>query len=174
MAMSRALVRQDAPKGNVLLVWTDGEECFVRYGANDGLWGSRRAAEYIRGRKDMKIRAVICLDMLGDADLRISVPSNGSDSLAEVAVQAAKRIGEPELVLPVVECVTDDHVPFLTAGFEAIDLIDFEYGPANSYWHTKADTIERISEESLLKAGRLVAEMLGMLLRGEGQDEASL
>ena len=58
----------------------------------------------------------------------------------------------------------DDHVAFLERGFKAIDLIDFEYGPGNSYWHTPDDTMDHVSEASLLRAGRLVTELLNILL----------
>ena len=102
--------------------------------------------------------------MLGDKDLEISIPANGSPTLAKIAAHAAKRAGYPGLVKPIDELVTDDHVPFLEKGYKAIDLIDFSYGPNNSYWHTPQDTMDKISEESLLKSGRLVAEMLNILL----------
>ena len=31
-------------------------------------------------------------------------------------------------------------------------LIDFSYGPKNSYWHTEADTMDKISAESIKTA----------------------
>ena len=48
--------------------------------------------------------------------------------------------------------------------FKAINLIDFSYGPDNSYWHTPQDTMDKISEESLLKSGKIIAELLNILL----------
>ena len=62
------------------------------------------------------------------------------------------------------ELVKDDHAPFLEKGFKAIDLIDFNYGPGNSYWHTPQDTMDKISKESLLKSCRILAELLNILL----------
>ena len=150
-------------RGNLMLVWTDGEECFGTYGPGDGLWGSRRAAELMTERK-LKVQAVVCLDMLGDRDLAISVPANGSPALAKIAVHAAARAGLSGAVRQIDDIVTDDHVPFLEKGYKAIDLIDFSYGPGNSFWHTDKDTMENISEESLLASGRIVAEMLNILL----------
>ena len=149
--------------GNVLLVWTDGEECVSAYGPDDGFWGSKRAADWLvsTGRD---VRAVICVDMIGDRDLSISIPDNGSPKLVEVALEAAKKAGCPGLVKPIEELVKDDHVAFLNRGFDAIDLIDFDYGPDNSHWHTPQDTMDKISAESLLKSGRIVAEMLNILL----------
>ena len=163
MGLINAFTNWQTPKGNLLLVWTDGEECMSAYGPNDGLWGSKRAAEHLVS-KGRQVQAVICLDMLGDKDLQISVPANGSPTLAKIAVHAAKRAGYPELVKPIDELVKDDHVPFVEKGFKAIDLIDFSYGPQNSYWHTPEDTMDKVSEESLLKSGKLIAELLNILL----------
>ncbi len=152
-----------ARKGNLMLVWTDGEECMERYAENDGLWGSKRAAAYL-AETGRKVQAVVCLDMLGDRDLSIRVPANGTMALAKIAVHAARRIGRPDLVRLTDDLVKDDHVAFLERGFKAIDLIDFSYGPDNAYWHTPQDSIENISEASLLTSGRLVVEMLNILL----------
>ena len=163
IGLANAFSNWRSPKGNLMLVWTDGEECMTAYGPNDGFWGSKRAAAYLE-EKNRKVQAVICVDMLGDKDLDISIPSNGSPTLAKIAVHAAKRIGCPGLLKPRDEFVKDDHVAFLERGFKAVDLIDFNYGPSNSYWHTPQDTMDKVSEESLLKSGKLVAEMLNILL----------
>ena len=133
------------------------------YVPGDGFQGSQRAAEYLKS-KNRKVQAVICLDMLGDRDLSVSIPANGSKSLARIAYHAARRIGEDRLVTLSDILVKDDHLAFLEAGYPAIDLIDFEYGPDNSWWHTSADTIDKIAEDSILKVGRLVAEMLEILI----------
>ena len=150
-------------RGNLMLVWTDGEECQLGYGLNDGFWGSKRAAKWLR-ESGRKVQAVVCLDMLGDRDLAVSVPSNGSPALARIAQHAARRIGSPKLVQTSDVLVKDDHVAFLDEGFKAIDLIDFSYGPDNSFWHTPQDTMANVSEASLLLSGRLVVEMLNILL----------
>lgn len=164
LTLTQLLSERKSPPGNILLVWTDGEECQGGvYTPEDGLQGSKRAVEYLKAKKQA-VQAVICLDMLGDRDLHISVPANGTPTLAKLAVHAGRRIGHPGLVSLSELSVRDDHVPFLDAGFPAIDLIDFDYGPGNSWWHTAEDTCDKLSEESLLKAGRLVCELLNILL----------
>jgi hypothetical protein len=163
VGIANAFSNWRTPKGNLLLVWTDGEECMEQYGENDGLWGAKRAVEYVEA-KGMKVQAVVCLDMLGDRDLEIKIPANGSPALSKIAVHAARRAGYPGLVSQWDENVTDDHAPFLKKGHKAIGMIDFSYGPANSYWHTQADTMDKISAESLFKSGKIVAEMLNILL----------
>lgn len=163
IALANALGRWRMPRGNVLLAWTDGEECINHYSANDGLQGARRIVDYLKW-KGCTVQAVICLDMIGDRDLAISVPANGSPALSKIALYAARSIGEPDLVKLTEDTVKDDHVPFLEARMKAIDLIDFSYGPDNSWWHTPEDTCDKVSVESLLKSGRLVCEMLNILL----------
>lgn len=167
VALAGVLRSQRPVACNVMLVWTDGEECMNAYVEDDGLWGSRHAAKSLR-ESGVDVRAVICVDMLGDRDLHVSIPKNSSPALAKIALRAAKRAGVADKVSRTDFLVKDDHVPFLEAGFKAIDLIDFEYGSApglNDYWHTAKDTPDRISEESLLVAGRLVAGMLDILLQ---------
>ena len=157
------------PKGiNVLLLWTDGEECMEHYGQNDGLWGSRHAARKLK-EEGLAIKAVVCLDMLGDADLGIVVPRNGAGWLAQIALDAGADL-RAGLVAAGHDLVADDHLPFLEEGFDAIDLIDFQYGGGpgrNDYWHSAQDTMDKISEKSLLLSGRLVVELLNRLSKKE-------
>ena len=167
IALASAINERGLPKGNLMMIWTDGEECMESYTDDDGFWGSKHAVASVRSN-GIQVRAVICLDMLGDRDLRITIPSNGDATLSKIALHAARRAGlEDGFVRLVDDDVKDDHMPFLKAGFKAIDLIDFEYGSApgrNDYWHTPEDTIDKISVESLHKSGRLVAEILNIIL----------
>lgn len=165
IALCSTLSRSPKLAGNVLLLWTDGEECMRAYDEHDGLHGSRHAAAKFlaQGRT---IRAVICVDMLGDRDLSISIPKNCSPELRALAHQAAERTGLKKLVRDIPELVKDDHLPFLRAGFPALDLIDFAYGSKpglNDYWHTPADTEDKLAAESLLASGRLLCAMLELL-----------
>ncbi|MGN0855592.1 MAG: M28 family metallopeptidase [Kiritimatiellia bacterium] len=166
VGLANVLADWRTPRGNVMLLWTDGEECMESYGANDGFWGSRRAAAQLKA-SGRKVRAVICLDMLGDKDLAITLPRNTSPALRKIAHFAAKQAGLEDLVSDVEDMVKDDHVAFMDEGFKAITLIDFDYGSApglNDYWHTEQDTVDKISDASLLKSGQLVCAMLNILL----------
>ena len=167
VALAGVLCTHRTQNANVMLIWTDGEECMNAYVEDDGLWGSRHAAKSLK-ESGVKVKAVICLDMLGDKDLHVSIPKNSSPALSKIALAAAKKAGVADKVSRVDLLVKDDHVPFLEAGFKSIDLIDFEYGSApglNDYWHTAKDTVDKISEESLFTAGKLVAGMLDILLQ---------
>ena len=167
VALAGVLYNHRTQNDNVMLIWTDGEECMNAYVEDDGLWGSRHAAKSLK-ESGVKVKAVICLDMLGDKDLHVSIPKNSSPALSKIALAAAKKAGVADKVSRVDLLVKDDHVPFLEAGFKSIDLIDFEYGSApglNDYWHTAKDTVDKISEESLFTAGKLVVGMLDILLQ---------
>ena len=89
-----------------------------------------------------------------------------ADTMGDAVFEAAKRAGLEGLVSLGRDTVKDDFAVFLDAGCPAVNLIDFDFGSApgrNDYWHTPQDTMDKISEESLLKAGMLVAELLNML-----------
>ena len=56
--------------------------------------------------------------------------------------------------------IIDDHTPFQKQGIPTLDIIDFEFGESNRYWHTKADTMDKISSKSLKTVGNVTLELL--------------
>lgn len=136
----------------VAYLFLDGEESRERYSAQDGLQGAWHAAR----SADLPRVPVIVLDMLGAKGGTPGLASNGSPRLKTVARRAADALGQP---LPAQGEIVDDHVPFLAEGWQAIDLIDFDYAP----WHTAADTLEQLSAETLGQALRLVRKMVALL-----------
>jgi Zn-dependent M28 family amino/carboxypeptidase len=95
-------------------------------------------------------QAVIVLDMIGDADLNIYYEANSDAQLeGEIWGQAA-RLGFQGQFIPEPRFnMLDDHTPFLAAGIPAVDIIDFDY----PYWHTAADTPDKVSAQSLQAVG---------------------
>ena len=164
--LANALSDRPFRRGNVMLVWTDAEECRVAYGRHDGFQGSRHVVEQFAVKR-RAVKAAICLDMLGDRNLHITVPGNGTPALRAYAAKAAAKAGLPQMLsLQDAMVVGDDHSPFLEAGCPAICLIDFDYGTMpglNNYWHTPLDTIDKISADSLYAAGRITAELVNLL-----------
>ena len=166
VGLAQAIDSCGGPPGNLMLMWLDGEECMYSYSPTDGLWGSKEAAKRLYS-SDRKVKAVICVDMLGDSDLKISLPRNTSPELRRLALDCAARKGHGKIVSEMFESVKDDHLPFRTLGYKTIDLIDFEYGSApglNDYWHTPKDTIDKISMFSLETSGEILCEMINSLL----------
>ena len=151
------------------LVFFDGEEAFgENITATDGLYGSHYYARALwRPLPEHKKPAYgIVLDMIGDRDLLITPPTNSGAGLVQLAVDCARDLGYAEYIEPSSGAITDDHVPLNTeARFPSTDLIDFSY---EGIWHTKHDTLERISPDSLKIAGDITVEMLKRLLDPEG------
>lgn len=68
----------------------------------------------------------------------------------------AERLGHGAFVRQTGAGVVDDHVPFLEAGVEAIDIIEF----VPPEWHTQDDTPEHCSADSLLQVGDTLLEFI--------------
>jgi Zn-dependent M28 family amino/carboxypeptidase len=107
-----------------------------------------------------RIQAMILVDMIGDANLDIHRESNSTPWLTDIVFNAAHRLGYTKEFLDSPITIGDDHIPFLNAGVAAVDLIDYNYGPGNSYWHTDKDTVEHCSPRSLTIVGRVVLASL--------------
>ena len=54
----------------------------------------------------------------------------------------------------------DDHVPFLQRRVPVLNLIDFQYGPQNSYWHSAGDTLDKISAQSICTIADLTMALI--------------
>jgi Zn-dependent M28 family amino/carboxypeptidase len=170
IALAGAIRRAGPMPDNIMLLWTDAEECMVSYSENDGFQGAKHALKSFKDKR-RAVKAAIGLDMLGDKDLHIQMPVNGTVKLQNAVFEAARRAGLEGLVSVGKDVVRDDFAIFYDAGCPAVNLIDFQFGSApgkNDYWHTVEDKMDKISEESLLKSGMLVAELLNML-EGNGK-----
>lgn len=156
----------DPPPLPVRLVFFDGEEAVRAWGPRDGTYGSRHMAERLsrEGRLE-EIGALVLVDMVGDADLGIAREGNSTRWLTEVIWEAAEEIGHGDHFEGRVQFIEDDHLPFLRAGIDAVDLIDFEYGPGNRYWHAPFDTFDKISADSLQVVGETVLAALPAIAR---------
>lgn len=167
LALAPVLKAGAAGRPSVLLAFLDGEECRVNYGPADGLHGSRHlAARLVAEGRARGVRAMILLDMVGDRDLNVAIPRNGTPELISAVFRAAEEGGVRERFSLAGGGVLDDHQPFLDANMPAVDLIDFDYGSArglNDYWHTAEDTIDKLSPGSLETVGRVVLRMVNGL-----------
>jgi hypothetical protein len=83
--------------------------------------------------------------------------------LRQLIWRTATELGYGQYFLTAPGSVTDDHHPFLAAGGRAVDIIDFDYGPENSYWHTDRDTVDKLSARSFQIVGDVLLEVLKKL-----------
>jgi hypothetical protein len=165
--LGRALapaLRAEPPRCTRWLVFFDGEEAQVAWSASDSLYGSRALVTALRQSGELaRLRALVVADMIGDRDLGIRREALSTAWLTDLLWSTARRLGFDRHFLEASQGVEDDHAPFLEAGVAAALLIDFEYGGRpgrNGYWHTAADTVDKLSAESLRIVGTVIAEAL--------------
>jgi hypothetical protein len=151
------------PSRGVDLLFVDGEDYGTFTGPDGGigpdvLLGSRHFAASLPPDR-FPLYAVL-LDMVGDADLRISQEGYSVARAPEVVTRvwdAARDLGYGDVFVPGVRyTITDDHIPLLDRGIRAIDVIDYEY-PA---WHTVDDTPDKVSARSLKIVGDVVVALV--------------
>lgn len=153
-------------KHDLVLVFFDGEEAIRDWSDKDSLYGSRRiAARWYKDGTIARINALINVDMIGDRDLVLLKESFSSEPLQRLVWSVARELGYSRHFGTQGWAVEDDHTPFLRLGVRAINLIDFDYGPNNSWWHTDDDTMDKLSPKSFEVVGRVVAETLKRLDR---------
>ena len=151
---------------DVYLVWFDGEEAIrEEWEGTDNLYGSRHLAD--RWRKDgtlAKIKALINVDMIGDKGLDIKPEGNSDPRLQQLVWSTAAGLGYQAYFLSQrMSPEEDDHIPFKVLGVSVLDIIDFNYGPDNQYWHSDQDTMDKLSAQSLEVVGTVVLESVHRL-----------
>jgi glutaminyl-peptide cyclotransferase len=159
---------------SVWLVWDDAEEAMKPDGSGglpqempfdkDSLYGIRHLAEKWQADGTIrKIKAFLLADMIGDADLNVDHDRNSTPWLEDVLYQSASRLGYQSHFFAHDNQVTDDHIPFVERGVPSADLIDFDYGYNNVFWHTPQDTMDKLSPKSLEIVGNTILETVSIL-----------
>jgi len=143
------------------VVFFDGEEAFQQFTETDGLYGSRHLVQKLTADGELsRVEALILVDMIGDARLNIHREYNSTPWLTDMVFRSAQRLGYDKYFQDEPRAYEDDHIPFVNAGVAATDLLDFDYGPSNRYWHTAQDTLDKCSPISLTIIGRVVLATL--------------
>jgi peptidase M28-like protein len=155
------------PAVGVDLLFVDGEDFGNFADSNDVLIGSRWfAAHQPAGYPPLY---AVLFDMVGDKDLRIGTEGNSQGFAPEVVDlvwRTADELGYKGVFIPQqASTLIDDHVSLQNVGIHAIDVVDFNYGPGNSYWHTTEDTLDKVSAQSL----QIVGDVAVALVRTAGR-----
>ena len=157
--------RSHPPEGySIWLVWTDGEEAFVKWSDSDSLYGTKHLAQkWQQDGTAKQIKAFLLVDMIGDADLDILKETQSTPWLAALVYKAAANLGYQSHFYQYEAPIEDDHLPMLRIGIPSVDIIDLDYGYNNAYHHTPEDTIDKLSPKSLAIAGDVVLETIRLL-----------
>ena len=149
---------------SIWLVWTDGEEAFVKWTDTDSVYGARELAQkWQADGTAKKVKALILVDMIGDADLDILKDAKSTPWLRDLVYQAASNLGYQSHFYDWSTPMEDDHGPFVKIGIPSVDLIDFTYGYNNVFWHTPDDTVDKLSAQSLAITGDVVLETIRLV-----------
>lgn len=149
LELARVLPKNNLP---VWLVFLDAEDN-GRIQGWDWILGSEAFVADLK----TKPQAVVVVDMVGDADLNIYKEKNSDQKLVNEIWGVAADLGYSKIFIPTPKyAMLDDHTPFLQAGIPAVDIIDFDY----PYWHTTADTPDKVSAVSLRAVGETLQEWI--------------
>lgn len=149
LELARVLPKDSPP---IWLVFIDTEDN-GRIDGWDWILGSQAFVDSL----DFKPEAAVIVDMIGDADQNIYIERNSDRELSEEIWGIADELGYGQSFIATPKyAMIDDHSPFLRAGIPAVDIIDFDY----PYWHTTADTVDKVSAQSLEAVGRTLQEWI--------------
>ena len=155
------------PGYSVWIAWLDGEESIQESNDMDltnSTFGSQHlAAKWNKDGTAKNIKAFILVDMVGDADLDVLRDTNSTPWLSDIIYNAATRLGVQSHFYATSTAMTDDHNPFANVGVPVVDIIDFNYGPDNGYWHKASDTMDKLSPQSFQIVGSVVLEAIRTL-----------
>jgi Zn-dependent M28 family amino/carboxypeptidase len=150
---------------SVWLLWDDAEESMkLPWYDPEALYGVRHLAQKWQDDGTIKkVKAFLLEDMIGDADLNVDRDANSTAWLEDLVGEAARHAGYQSHFFARELTVEDDHRPFLDRGVPSADLIDFDYGYNNVFWHTTEDTVDKLSPQSLNIVGTVTLETVRLL-----------
>jgi hypothetical protein len=156
LELARVLGQHPSVARNVELVFFDGEEAIENFSETDGLYGSRYFAKQLQSQDAKHFRGGILFDMVGDRSLGITFPADSPAAMARDIFAAAEALKLRKYFSYLDRDMIDDHTPLNAIGIPTIDIIDFDY-PS---WHTAADTMDKISAQSLQIVGSVALNYL--------------
>ena len=146
---------------DIYLVFFDGEEAFGEWSDTDSIYGSRHLATKWAADGTLKsLKALINVDMIGDKDLHLVWEENSHAGLRKLVWDTADALGYSDAFPRHGGPVGDDHMPFIREGVRSLDLIDFDYGANNAYWHSTQDTMDKLGAQSFEVIGKVLLRVV--------------
>jgi glutaminyl-peptide cyclotransferase len=159
LELANVLSRHSPPIG-VDLLFVDGED--YGPGGEDMYLG----AKYFAAHPPAAYRPLygVLVDMVADRSPVFFMEGNSRDMAPEVVERVwriAEQIGLGHVfVRSPGGYITDDHVHLNRGGFRTIDIIDFDFGPGNSFWHTHQDALENTAPGGPGAVGRVLTTLI--------------
>jgi Zn-dependent M28 family amino/carboxypeptidase len=143
------------------ILFLDGEEATGEWRDGDHTYGSRHYVEVAKREGTLgQLRAFVLVDMIGSRDLVLDRDTNSTSWLLDTLWQTARKLGVQDHFPPQPSPVEDDHIEFLDAGVQALDIIDLNHYAQAGWWHTREDTLDKISARSLQIVGDVLMAAL--------------
>lgn len=144
-ALARALQGRELAR-TVEFVWFNGEE--------QGLWGSRQAAEHLG---NAPVVAMINLDMVG---VPVAVNALGDASLVPALEGWNAGRGEHKLPRGVenINWFGSDHTPYQLAGVRTLTFNGPMPRESSRYYHDFGDTIDKLPEQIVVDSTEIIGE----------------
>jgi glutaminyl-peptide cyclotransferase len=168
-AVALEMARLLCARKNALTFWIaffDGEEAFnpTDWVDPDNTYGSRELAARMSVSGDLgRMKAMLLVDMIGGRDLTIKRESNSTPWLTDMVWSTAGRLGYGSTFVSAKSTIEDDHLPFLARKAAAVDIIDLETPQREGFWHTNADTLDKVSPVSMAIVGHVLIEVVPQL-----------
>jgi glutaminyl-peptide cyclotransferase len=155
------LARIVCARKNAQTIWLgflDGEEAFnFQWADPDNTYGSRELAASLALSGTLRhVKAMILVDMVGPANPVFKRESNSTPWLTDILWSTAARLGYGSVFVNESSTISDDHIAFLNRDVPAADIIDLEV----PYWHTTADTLDKIDPRTLAITGHVLIASL--------------
>jgi glutaminyl-peptide cyclotransferase len=151
MAKTKPLIGVD-------LLFVDGED----YAPADMYLGARFFAANLP--PSYKPLYGVLVDMIADASPKYPIESNSKELAGEVVDRVwgtAEQLGFGQYFPRSSQGgIEDDHMPLNRAGIRTIDIIDFDYGSGNEFWHTSQDVLENTAPRGLEVVGTVLLELI--------------
>jgi Zn-dependent M28 family amino/carboxypeptidase len=161
------LLKQNPPPIGIDIVLFDGED----YGKEGDLDRYCLGSKFFATNKKVDYNPIfgILLDMVGDRNLRM--PKEGysvqyAPDIVDLIWSVASEKGITQFLDEVSAPVYDDHRSLNLIGIKTVDLIDADLvgnhgtNEGRKYWHTRQDTPDKCSVESLEAIGRVLAHIV--------------
>jgi len=160
LEIARVLCAQkQAGRYAVWVAFFDGEEAVRQQWQDpDNRYGSRQMAAQFAASGDLKkIKVFLLADIVGSKRLELMREDNSTKQYADLVWKTGQKLGYPNVFVDQeVLGIADDHLSFSSRGVPVVDVIDMN--TTTSYWHTPADTLDKISPKSLAIVGHTLLE----------------
>jgi Zn-dependent M28 family amino/carboxypeptidase len=155
-------LKQTSPRLGVDLLFADGEDYGDFGDTTETLLGARYFTKHLPSGYP-PLYAIVW-DMVADRNLLLPYEQYSqafAPEVVDLVWGTAESLGYGHVFVrrpgpPLI----DDHVPLQNAGIHAIDVVDSDYGPDNSYHHSTDDTLDKVSATSLQIVGNVALALV--------------